>query len=171
VDDEVSVAEILVREGWGEPEAKKNGRMRALAVMLAVVVGCGLAALLVHFGSQSPHGDSTAIAFPHPPPGGLAGGGVPSERATTEVTTTGTTVVVTEQPSTGATIGGGIPWHTKTRESSSVTTTGTTGPADGGNRADPLPTNSSTPGGTSKSDTTTTTPKPHLPCVLGFLCL
>lgn len=169
--DEVSVAEILEREGWDEAGTKKNGRMRTMAVMFAVVMGCGLAALLVHFGSQAPQGDSALLGLPHPPPGGLAGGGVPSDPATTEVTATDTTVVVTEETTVGGTIGDGIPWHSRTRASSSTTVTATgaaepTGPRNGG-EASLTTTNSTIPGGTSNSTApTSTTPKPPNSCVL-----
>ncbi|MDT8909987.1 hypothetical protein [Amycolatopsis sp. PS_44_ISF1] len=54
MNDEVSVAELLVREGWGErvPPPSRS-RWRMVAVMLAVVVGCGAAAVLVGFGTTA----------------------------------------------------------------------------------------------------------------------
>ncbi|NKQ55260.1 hypothetical protein HFP15_20450 [Amycolatopsis sp. K13G38] len=98
MNDEVSVAELLEREGWSEVEPPRRGRLRVLAVMMAVVIGCGLAAIMVHFGSQNPQADSPSLlGLPHGPTGGLAGGGVPSEQSRTEITDTGTTVVVTNQ--------------------------------------------------------------------------
>ena len=61
MNDEVSVAELLVREGWGErkpPDARS--RWRVVAVMLAVVIGCGTAAVLVAF-SGSPRQDAEQV--------------------------------------------------------------------------------------------------------------
>jgi hypothetical protein len=54
VNEEVSVADLLVREGWGErvPPPSRS-RWRMVAVMLAVVVGCGAAAVLVGFGTTA----------------------------------------------------------------------------------------------------------------------
>ncbi|WP_328605969.1 hypothetical protein OG943_39270 [Amycolatopsis sp. NBC_00345] len=54
MNEEVSVADLLVREGWGErvPPPSRS-RWRMVAVMLAVVVGCGAAAVLVGFGTTA----------------------------------------------------------------------------------------------------------------------
>ncbi|HWD01920.1 MAG TPA: hypothetical protein VG674_05600 [Amycolatopsis sp.] len=62
VDEEVSVAELLVREGWGErvPPPSRS-RWRMVAVMLAVVVGCGAAAVLVGFGTTTANDEATKI--------------------------------------------------------------------------------------------------------------
>ncbi|WP_216215401.1 hypothetical protein [Amycolatopsis aidingensis] len=47
-DDEVSVVELLEREGWDERVPPRPGsRLRVLAVMGAVVFGCGVAAAVV----------------------------------------------------------------------------------------------------------------------------
>jgi hypothetical protein len=52
VDNEVLVAELLVREGWSQPvPPKSRSRWRVIAVMVAVVLGCGAAAILVKLGS------------------------------------------------------------------------------------------------------------------------
>jgi len=118
VNDEVSVAELLEREGWTEVEPPRRGRLRVLAVMMAVVTGCGLAAILVHFGSQPETDSPSLFGLPHGPTGGLAGGGVPSEPSRTEITATGTTVVVTNQLDD---IAEAVP--TTTKRSSTVTTT------------------------------------------------
>lgn len=109
MNDEVSVAELLEREGRTEVDpAAPKGRTQVVAVMLAVVLGCGLAALLVHFGAQNPRADSPAlIDLPHGPTGGLAGGGVPSVLdPNKEVTGTNTRLVVTNQSGTA---GNGVP--------------------------------------------------------------
>ena len=54
MNEEVSVADLLVREGWGErvPPPSRS-RWRMVAVMLAVVVGCGAGAVLVGFGTTA----------------------------------------------------------------------------------------------------------------------
>jgi hypothetical protein len=53
VNDEISVAELLVREGWGDRPPPTSSRWRVVAVMLAVVIGCGAAAVLVAFGGNT----------------------------------------------------------------------------------------------------------------------
>ncbi|WP_329052842.1 hypothetical protein OG738_09150 [Amycolatopsis sp. NBC_01488] len=107
MNDEVSVAELLVREGWGERSGPGQSRWRVLAVMLAVVIGCGAAAVLVGLGGKgtqdaSPVDQIQLIPFPQrttglggadqatdsPPDGGTGGGdvvpgvGVPRETVT-----------------------------------------------------------------------------------------
>ncbi|MEU4245940.1 hypothetical protein AB0F15_00860 [Amycolatopsis sp. NPDC026612] len=69
MNDEVSVAELLVREGWGDRPPSAGSRWRVVAVMLAVVVGCGAAAVLVAFGGHerqdaSPVDRIQVIPFP-----------------------------------------------------------------------------------------------------------
>jgi hypothetical protein len=61
VNDEVSVAELLVREGWGERPPPGSSRWRVVAVMLAVVIGCGTAAVLVAFGSGQVRQDAAPV--------------------------------------------------------------------------------------------------------------
>ena len=176
MNDEVSVAELLEREGWGEPPSKPNGRVRVVAVMLAVVLGCGLAALLVHFGSQSTQADGTLFQLPHGPTGGLAGGGVPAEPPSgTEITNGNTTVVVTNVSEVEGTGSDGIPWQhwTPITENSSVTVT--EAPQPGQSQQDPgapslttTPTTSSPAGGPSSSapHSTSSTPKTSRSCIL-----
>ncbi|RSM39168.1 hypothetical protein DMA12_30570 [Amycolatopsis balhimycina DSM 5908] len=53
MNDEISVAELLVREGWGDKPPPASARWRVVAVMLAVVIGCGAAAVLVAFGGTT----------------------------------------------------------------------------------------------------------------------
>ncbi|WP_328446008.1 hypothetical protein [Amycolatopsis sp. NBC_00438] len=59
MNDEVSVAELLVREGWGDRPVQS--RWRVVAVMLAVVIGCGAAAVLVAFSSGQVHQDAAPV--------------------------------------------------------------------------------------------------------------
>jgi hypothetical protein len=102
VNDEVSVAELLVRDGWGEyapPPARS--RWRVVAVMVAVVIGCGTAAVLVAFSGpprqnaqqvdqirvlpmpdRTTGGPNTTSADPSgPPSNGGVGGGTPGPTA------------------------------------------------------------------------------------------
>ncbi|MGW3966339.1 hypothetical protein ACWED2_41405 [Amycolatopsis sp. NPDC005003] len=69
MNEEVSVAELLVREGWGDRPGPGQSRWRVVAVMLAVIVGCGAAAALVAFGGShredaSPVDQIQVIPFP-----------------------------------------------------------------------------------------------------------
>ncbi|WET80049.1 serine/threonine protein kinase [Amycolatopsis sp. QT-25] len=51
-DDDVSVADLLIREGWDDhEESRAKSRWRVVAVVIAVVVACGTAAVLVGFDS------------------------------------------------------------------------------------------------------------------------
>ena len=85
VDDEVSVAQLLEREGWDEHEPPRPGsRLRVLAVMGAVVLGCGIAAVLVR---PAPEGEPQAL-WPEETnlievPGTPTGGGLPGSVALT----------------------------------------------------------------------------------------
>nr|WP_225957541.1 hypothetical protein [Amycolatopsis lexingtonensis] len=123
---------MLVREGWGERAGPGQSRWRVLAVMLAVVIGCGAAAVLVGLGGKGTPDASAVdqiqvIPFPQrttglggadqatdsPPEGGTGGGdvvpgsGVPRE-------------TVTE-----------VPGKPTTTESSADSTTPTTTPTSG----------------------------------------
>ncbi|WP_340686800.1 serine/threonine protein kinase [Amycolatopsis coloradensis] len=52
-DDDVSVADLLIREGWDDhEESRAKSRWRVIAVVIAVVVACGAAAVLVGFDSD-----------------------------------------------------------------------------------------------------------------------
>ncbi|MEU5257402.1 hypothetical protein [Amycolatopsis sp. NPDC021455] len=69
MNDEISVAELLVREGWGDNPPPASSRWRVVAVMMAVVIGCGAAAVLVAFGGKtrqdaSPVDQIQVIPFP-----------------------------------------------------------------------------------------------------------
>ena len=167
MNDEISVAELLVREGWGDSPPPTSSRWRVVAVMLAVVMGCGAAAVLVAFGGNtrqdaSPVDQIQVIPFPQrttglggadqatdsPSDGGI-GGGTGGEVVTASGEHRGT---VTE-----------VPGRTPTTKSSSsgtenpVTTTPTT--------ADLQPPGSSVttttpPAGGHPPATTTAPPKP-----------
>lgn len=173
MNDEVSVTELLEREGWGELNRKPNGRMRLVAVMLAVVLGCGLAALLVHIGSESSQADSPSLFnLPHGPTGGLAGGGVPSSPTGSEVTDTSATVVVTnERPVVGGGING-LPGHKQTRDTDTQTVTVTDSADPRQDTSTPPVSTTSTPprDGVPSSKPGTTTAQPQPSCVLVILC-
>jgi hypothetical protein len=178
VNDEVSVAELLEREGWAEADPAPKGRLQVVAVMLAVVLGCGLAALLVHFGSQTPQADTPSVFdLPHGPAGGLAGGGVPASPHETDVTGTDTHVVVTNEAAPGNSANA-IPWHTRhrTTDTQTVTVTGSSTTSSSATRSETTATttNSSQPagGGGKPTSSTTNSPPPPTPsrCLL-FLCL
>ena len=165
MNDEVSVAELLVREGWGERSGPGQSRWRVLAVMLAVIIGCGAAAVLVGLGGKgtenaSPVDQIQVIPFPQrttglggvgqatdsPPEGGTGGGdvvpgaGVPRE-------------TVTE-----------VPGRTPTPESSTESTTPTT-PTSGAPGTSVTPT-TTPPGGHHP----TTTPAPPPPSCILIIC-
>jgi hypothetical protein len=169
VNDEVSVAELLVREGWGDRSGPEQSRWRVLAVMLAVVIGCGAAAVLVGLGGKgtenaSPVDQIQIIPFPQrttglggagqatdsPPEGGTGGGdvvpgvGVPRE-------------TVTE-----------VPGSTSETESSTTTTTPTTTtPTSGGPPSSGASTTTPPPGGQQPPHTT---PKPPPPSCILIIC-
>ncbi|SFA93416.1 hypothetical protein SAMN05216266_102298 [Amycolatopsis marina] len=94
MDDEVSVAQLLEREGWDEHAPPKPGsRLRVLAVMGAVVLGCGVAAVLVR---PAPNEEPQAL-WPEETnvigvPGTPTGGGLPGA-ATVTATIADTTSV------------------------------------------------------------------------------
>ena len=159
MNDEVSVAELLVREGWGDRSGPGQSRWRVLAVMLAVVIGCGAAAVLVGLGGKgtenaSPVDQIQVIPFPgrttglggadqatdSPPEGGTGGGdvvpgaGVPRE-------------TVTEVPGTDP-----------TTESSTSSATPTTTPTSGGPSSSPTPTSTPPQGQTRPPRPTPTRP-------------
>ncbi|WIY04032.1 hypothetical protein QRX60_09325 [Amycolatopsis mongoliensis] len=169
MNDEVSVGELLVREGWGDRSGPGQSRWRVLAVMLAVVIGCGAAAVLVGLGGKgtqdaSPVDQIQVIPFPQrttglggadqatdsPPEGGTGGGdvvpgaGVPRE-------------TVTEVPGTDPT----------TESSTGTTTPTTTTPTSGGPGSPVTPT--TTPVG-GQPPAHTTTPAPPRPSCILIIC-
>jgi hypothetical protein len=169
VNDEVSVAELLVREGWGDRETPGQSRWRVLAVMLAVVMGCGAAAVLVAFGGgkesqdASPVDQIQVIPFPQrttglggvdqatdSPSDGGVGGGTGGDVVPGSHEHRGT---VTEVPgSTPAT-------ESSTRETSTVTTT----PTDGGT----VTPTTTPPGGQTPPHSP---PKPPRPTCILIIC-
>lgn len=177
MNDEVSVAELLEREGWTEQERKPRSRMQVVAVMMAVILGCGLAAILVKVGADTQPDDQAAIfSLPHGPTGGLAGGGLP-EQNSSERTNSSTHVVVTNE-SAGAEDGDdGIPWQTKSRTHTSTATVTVTDSGDPptsgtetGTPADPGQTGTTPSGGHTTNPTTTTPTRPAPTCVLWIIC-
>ncbi|MEV6644815.1 hypothetical protein [Amycolatopsis sp. NPDC051371] len=159
MNDEVSVAELLVREGWGDRSGPGQSRWRVLAVMLAVVIGCGAAAVLVGLSGKgtenaSPVDQIQVIPFPgrttglggadqatdSPPEGGTGGGdvvpgvGVPRETVTEVPGTDPTTESSTDSPTPTTTSTSGEP-------GSSVTPT-TTPPRGHAPASTPTPTKS-----------------------------
>lgn len=175
MSDDVSVAELLEREGWTEQERTPRSRVQVVAVMLAVIVGCGLAAIMVKLGADAQTDDSGAVySLPHAPTGGLAGGGLPENRNTSQRTKTSTTVVVTNE-STGS-AGEGIPWLTTPRSSTRTETvaTTTTPPGSPTEPGDPSTGGTTGPGDTGDpTDGTTTTRTRWTPpsCVLVIICV
>ena len=153
MNDEVSVAELMEREGWTEADRRPRGRLRVLAVMTAVVLGCGLAALMVHIGSHAPEADGPSVLdMPHGPTGGLAGGGVPASPSPTERTDTESTVVVTNQ---AGPVFAGVPWTTE-RSASRTKTVTETGPSvtpTTESKSETASTSSTAPGGGIESST------------------
>ncbi|UQS27358.1 hypothetical protein L1857_33470 [Amycolatopsis thermalba] len=178
MNDEVSVAELLEREGWTEQPRAPRSRFQVVAVMLAVVLGCGLAAILVKVGADTqPTDDAALFSLPSGPTGGLAGGGVPENPHTTERTNSSSRVVVTNQATDADAPGNGIPWSTKPRTSTSTETVtvtdsnqppaSSTDPGSPPGQTGPSQTGTA-PGG----DTTTTTTPSRTPpsCILIILC-
>jgi hypothetical protein len=173
-NDDVSVAEILVREGWSHHvPPRSRSRWRVILVMVAVVLGCGTAAILVRIGHSADHqaqpleqigviempqrtsGIAGADATPAPEqlnvPGGTGAG-----RRTTGPRTSGEQGTTTPRVSS--------PGHT------SASTSGTTTP-----RVTPSTTGRSSPGTTSTtpSNSPSSSPPPPptpttSPCFLFF---
>jgi hypothetical protein len=182
VNDEVSVAELLVREGWGDRPPPASSRWRVVAVMLAVVIGCGAAAVLVAFGGNerqdaSPVDQIQVIPFPQrstglggadqatdsPLDGGI-GGGTGGDVVPASGEHRGTVTEVpgrTPATETGATgTGTATPSTTPTGAgpSTPATATGTT-------TGNPPP-----PAGGHPPAVTTTASRPQPSCVLVIIC-
>nr|WP_166640430.1 hypothetical protein [Amycolatopsis sp. SID8362] len=158
---------MLVREGWGERSGPGQSRWRVLAVMLAVVIGCGAAAVLVGLGGKGTPDASAVdqiqvIPFPQrttglggadqatdsPPEGGTGGGdvvpgsGVPRE-------------TVTE-----------VPGKPATTESSADPETSTTTPTSGDPSGSVTTTTPTVPGGGQQPTRPSTPPRPKPTCIL-----
>ncbi|MEU0531019.1 hypothetical protein [Amycolatopsis tolypomycina] len=178
MNDEVSVAELLVREGWGDRAEPGQSRWRVVAVMLAVIVGCGAAAALVAFGGKerqdaSPVDQIQVIPFPQrttglggadqatdsPPDGGI-GGGTGGDVVTASNEHRGT---VTEVPG-------------RDPATTGSTSTGTAAPTATSTGADPSTTGSATttppgnPPPSTRPPAPTTTPRAEPSCVLVIIC-
>ncbi|MFI5605722.1 hypothetical protein [Amycolatopsis sp. NPDC051903] len=184
VDEEVSVADLLVREGWGErlPPPSRS-RWRMVAVMLAVVVGCGAAAVLVGFGTTANDEAShiTEMKVIEMPDRTDGAGGVSETNppATIEGSGEGSTTAdgddETTAPSTPKITSIIDPLNPRGADSP----TKSTSPRDPSTTSDTsvAPTDTSQPGsggGSSQQPTPTTSshqPTPTKgPCVLGILC-
>lgn len=150
MNDEVSVGELLVREGWGDRSAPGQSRWRVLAVMLAVVIGCGAAAVLVGLGGKgtpdaSPVDQIHVISFPQRTTG-LGGAGQATDSLPEGGTGGGDVVPGVGVPRETVTE---VPGSTPATTSSTDTATPTTTPTSG------VPGSSVTP--------TTTPPQGHAP--------
>ncbi|MEV6829314.1 hypothetical protein [Amycolatopsis sp. NPDC051102] len=179
MNDEVSVAELLVREGWGDRPGPGQSRWRVVAVMLAVIVGCGAAAALVAFGGKerqdaSPVDQIQVIPFPQrttglggadqatdsPHDGGIGGG-------------TGGDVVPASGEHRGTVTE--VPGRTSATETGSTGTATPTATPTGGAGSSTPPTATTTPAGNpppsgGHSPAPTTTPRPEPSCVLLVIC-
>jgi hypothetical protein len=186
VNDEVSVAELLVREGWGDRPGPGQSRWRVVAVMLAVIVGCGAAAALVAFGGKerqdaAPVDQIQVIPFPQrttglggagqatdsPPDGGI-GGGTGGDVVTASNEHRGTVTEVpgrnpaTESAGPGPGPGNGPATPTATPSGSGPSASGTSTVTPTGN---PPPA-----GGHAPTPAPTTTPRTPTSCILGIIC-
>ena len=169
MNDEVSVAELLVREGWGERPPPASSRWRVVAVMLAVVIGCGTAAVLVALGGKgrqdaSPDDQIQVLPFPQRTTG-LGGAGQ-----------------ATDSPNDGG-VGGGtggdvvpgngehrgtvteVPGRTS-RPDSSTEAAPTTTPTSGDPGASVTPTTTPSGGSSRPPSPTPTPPPPRTSCFL-----
>lgn len=179
MNDEISVAELLVREGWGDSPPPASSRWRVVAVMLAVVIGCGAAAVLVAFGGKTrqdaaPVDQIQVIPFPQrttgfggagqatdsPSDGGI-GGGTGGEVVTASGEHRGTVTEVPGRTPTTQTSAG-----SSTETPTTATTTGDSGPPGSS------VTTTAPPAGGRPPATTTQAPPPPKPtsCVLLIIC-
>lgn len=92
-DDDVSVADLLIREGWDDhEESRAKSRWRVVSVVIAVVVACGTAAVLVGFDSDpEPNAAPNQMSVIEMPkrPSENGGAGVTSAVPSTETVVTG----------------------------------------------------------------------------------
>lgn len=153
MNDEVSVAELLVREGWGDRSEPGQSRWRVVAVMLAVVLGCGAAAVLVALGGgkgtqdASPVDQIQVIPFPQ------------------RTTGLGGADQATDSPSDGG-VGGGTGGDVETKSGeprATVTEVPGTDPTEPTTTDSASPTTTSTSGAPGTTVTTTTNPGGHVP--------
>jgi hypothetical protein len=95
VDDDVSVADLLIREGWDDhEESRAKSRWRVIAVVIAVVVACGAAGVLVGFDADpeqnAQENQISTIEMPERPSDN-GGAGVTTTEPTTQAGTGGGT--------------------------------------------------------------------------------
>ncbi|VVJ23929.1 Uncharacterised protein [Amycolatopsis camponoti] len=163
MNDEISVGELLVREGWGDRSAPGQSRWRVLAVMLAVVIGCGAAAVLVGLGGKgtenaSPVDQIQVIPFPQRTTG-LGGAGQATDSRPEGGTGGGDVVPGVGVPRETVTE---VPGTDPTTESSTGSTTPTTTPTSGGPSSSV--TSTTTPPAAQHPPSTTPAPRPT--CIL-----
>ncbi|UOZ09391.1 hypothetical protein [Amycolatopsis sp. WQ 127309] len=171
MNDEVSVAELLVREGWGDRPVQS--RWRVVAVMLAVVIGCGAAAVLVAFSSGQVRQDAAPVDEIQV---------VPMPQRTTGLGGAGQ---ATDSPNDGG-VGGGtggdvvpgthegtvteVPGRPSDTESSTESATATTAPTAGAPGSTTAPTTTTTPVSGQQQPppppTTSTSPPHQVTCIL-----
>ncbi|WP_326945803.1 hypothetical protein OG439_40765 [Amycolatopsis sp. NBC_01307] len=171
MNDEVSVAELLVREGWGDRPVQS--RWRVVAVMLAVVIGCGAAAVLVAFSSGQVRQDAAPVDQIQV---------VPMPQRTTGLGGAGQ---ATDSPNDGG-VGGGtggdvvipgthegtvteVPGRPSDAESSTESATATTVPTAGAPGSTTAPATTTTPAGGQQPPpppTTSTSPPHQVTCIL-----
>ncbi|MBB4686690.1 hypothetical protein [Amycolatopsis jiangsuensis] len=176
MNDEVPVADLLVREGWGErvPPPSRS-RWRMVAVMLAVVVGCGAAAVLVSFGTTA-HDEAVRVTemrvIEMPNRTGGAGGVDETNPATienSESTVPAGGQETTEDTTPPARIA--IDPLNPSDEQSSTESHPATSSAENPDTSSPPGTTSSGPSGTASPDDPPSSSAPQLPppCLLGIL--
>ncbi|GAB3351232.1 hypothetical protein [Amycolatopsis echigonensis] len=177
MNDEVSVAELLVREGHERriPPPSRS-RWRMVAVMLAVIVGCGAAAMLVSYGTTANDGAAriTEMRVIEMPDRTGGAGGVDETNPPTptgEETQEGT-VGVGDAPSTqanvnpfGETSSPAHPADSAPAHPSSSERPETTGPT----RPTEEPSSSASTPSSSSQPSTSSSHAP--PCVLSIICL
>jgi hypothetical protein len=142
VNNEAWVTQPIPREAWDEaPPSKPKMRWRMVAVMAAVVLGCGAAAFLVHLGStvnrQAEQIEQVGIIQMPDRTSGVAGAGttpepdpVPGGTGAGTQTTTKTSSS-SEEPTSETSSTEQTSETTSTSESTSGTTTTTTTPPRG----------------------------------------
>ncbi|MGV9300204.1 hypothetical protein [Amycolatopsis sp. NPDC003676] len=176
MNDEVSVAELLVREGHERriPPPSRS-RWRMVSVMLAVIVGCGAAAMLVSYGTTASDGASriTEMRVIEMPDRTGGAGGVDETNPPTPTgeETEGGTVGVGDAPSSKVNVNplgehstpahpaDSVPSHPASSERPE--TTGPTAPSQP----------SLSPSGPSSSSQPPSPSSHEPPCVLNIICL
>jgi hypothetical protein len=168
VNNEVLVAELLAREGGGQPvPPASRSRWRVVAVLAAIVLGCGIGVVLDRAGTPAeqqarPVGQSSAVDMPQHSDGSVSAG-TTLEPTSSAVPGTDVTDVNAPPPSTtaGQPPNSAAPPAAQTSVNAGTPTTGA--PASTTSHATPTsPRPTSTP-----QQPPPTTKKP---CVLGIFC-